>query len=216
LFQKYNTDVYIQSWDVNEYSINDSGILRGITEPTDIASIIRLYQPYLKDFNFQDWENYKNNRFPNLSFLDRHDDVFKINDRAIHHGSFYVERIRDQWTVVKNAWEMIVNPYEYDIIVRLRFDIILDKIELTNNEFVIPVSDISYKTGVEYCDYMAYGNPKAMDKYCHLVDNIESIYVESNFDISHAEKLLKFYMEEFKNPIVTNIDNSISYKLLKK
>jgi hypothetical protein len=54
-----------------------------------------------------------------------------------------------------------------------------------------------------------------MNKYCHLFDNIETIYKEYNFDISHAESMLKFYMEEFKNSIITNIDNNLKYKLIK-
>jgi hypothetical protein len=147
--------------------------------------------------------------------LDRENDIFKTNERAKYHGSFWVERLRDQWWVVKKGWELIKNPQQYDVILRIRFDILLEEIQLIPNTFTIPASDILHKIDIQYCDYIGYGSPYVMEKYCKLFDNIQTIYKEHNFDISHAEYMLKFYMEEFENRIISNIDNTINYKLIK-
>ena len=223
ILSKYDTDIYISSWDVvqqrpeNWDSSNPESNQNYPTSPADINGVIRLYNSNnrLKDFNFENWNNFYKNRFDNIHLLNRYDDIFKINERAKYHGSFWVERLRDQWYIVSKGWDLIKNPEQYDIILRIRFDILLEKIQLIPNVFTIPSSDILHKIDVEYCDYIGYGTPAIMNKYCHLFENIETLYTKHNFDISHAELMLKFYMEEFENPIITNIDNGIIYKLIK-
>jgi hypothetical protein len=223
ILNKYDTDIYISSWDViqqrpeNWDSTNPQSNKEYPVTPADMAGVIRLYNSNnrLVDFNFENWQNFYKNRFDNLQLLDRDNDVFKVNERAKYHGSFWIERLRDQWFMVKKGWDLIKNPEQYDIILRIRFDILLEQIKFIPNVFTIPASDILHKIDVQYCDYIGYGTPTVMNKYCHLFDNIESLYINHNFDISHAESMLKFYMEEFKNPIITNIDQNIKYKLIK-
>jgi hypothetical protein len=223
IFTKYDTDIYISSWNViqqrpeNWDSTNPQSNKEYPVTPADMAGVIRLYNSNNKliDFNFENWNRFYENRFSNIELLDRENDIFKTNERAKYHGSFWVERLRDQWWVVKKGWELIKNPEKYDVILRIRFDILLEEIQLIPNTFTIPASDILHKIDVQYCDYIGYGSPYAMEKYCKLFDNIQTIYKEHNFDVSHAESMLKFYMEEFENPIITNIDNTINYKLIK-
>jgi hypothetical protein len=225
IFEKYDTDIYISSWDVIQQrpetwnSTNPESNKEYVTTPADTAGVIRLYNSNNKliDFNFENWNSYYKNRFPNIQLLDREDDIFKTNDRAKFHGSFWIERLRDQWWIVKKGFELIKNPNKYDVILRIRFDILLESININPySEFTIPMSDILHKIDVQYCDYFGYGPPESMRKYCNLFNHIETLYNDYNIDISHAELMLKFYMLQFKNSIITNIDNNIKYTLLKK
>lgn len=213
IFEKNDCDVYFNTWDVNEHSINTLGKFNLTKHPVDKEKLISSLNPYLKNYNFESWENYEKNRFPKIEFLERPDDVFKVNPRAIYHGSFYVERIRDQWWMVKKAWELIENPYEYDLIMRVRFDMMIENIEFKRAEFVVPKSTIDfYKIGTHWSDYFAYGIPSAMHKYFHFFDNIENLYTMHNIDITHAEQMHEFYMRKFGNKIGCFIDLDIIYK----
>jgi len=49
-----------------------------------------------------------------------------------------------------------------------------------------------------------------MKKYCHLFDHIPDMYYNFNVDVSHATKMVKYYMEEYGDyKVVTYIDESI-------
>jgi hypothetical protein len=217
LFKKYNADVYFNTWDVNQHSINSVGKFNLVNHPIDKDYLISKLQPYLKNYNFVSWENYEKNRFPNISLLEREDDVFKVNTRAIYHGTYYIERIRDQWWMVKQAWDLIENPYQYDIIMRVRFDMLFHNIELKKAKFVVPKSDIEfYKIETNWSDYFAYGEPDAMYKYFHMFNSIEDMYVDYNIDITHAEQMHEWYMKEYGNKVQSFIDSEIIYEKVKK
>lgn len=95
--------------------------------------------------------------------------------------------------MVKKGWELIQNPEQYDLILRSRFDLMLESIPMQPTDtFVVPLSDM----GLVYCDYIAYGTPVTMQGYCHLFDHIESLYRQSKVDVSYAEGMLKYYMEK--------------------
>jgi hypothetical protein len=214
VLDKYDCDVYFNTWNTNEPSLD-----RGLNvkfnipqKPFDIQPLIEKYKPYLKNYNFENYDDYINNRFVNISFLDRDDDVFKTNERAIQHGSFWVERLRDQWWMVKKGWDLIDNPYSYDIIFRIRFDLSISNIEFKKAKFVVPKSEVEfYKIGTHWSDHMAYGEPDSMDKYCHMFDSIETLYTNHNIDISHAEVMSEFYMRHYGNKSEVFIDLDINY-----
>lgn len=213
VFKKYNTDVYFNTWDVNQQSVNTFGKFNLPNKPVNQNGLINKLKPYLKNYNFENWENYQKNRFSTISFLEREDDVFKINERAKYHGSYYVERIRDQWWMVKKAWKLIENPYEYDLIMRVRFDMLIENIQFKKAKFVVPKSTIEhYKIGTYWSDYFAYGEPYSMYKYFHMFDSIENMYVDYNIDISHAEQMHEYYMRNFGNKIESFIDWDINYQ----
>lgn len=217
LFKKYNADVYFNTWDVNQHSINSVGKFNLAHHPVDKDDLLQKLKPYLKNYNFESWERYQSNRFSNISFLEREDDVFKVNERAIYHGSYYVERIRDQWWMVKEAWKLIDNPDQYDIIMRVRFDMLLHNIELKKAKFVVPKSTIEfYKIGTNWSDYFAYGESDVMYKYFHMFNSIEDMYVDYNIDITHAEQMHEWYMREYGNKIESFIDFEIMYEKVKK
>lgn len=210
----YDCDVYFNTWDVNQTS-PDRGMTRTFNipeKPLDKQPLIEKYQPYLKNYNFESWDSYTNNRFPSLSLLDRPDDVFKVNERAIYHGSFWVERLRDQWWMIQKGWRLIENPQQYDVIFRVRFDLQINHIQFKKAKFVVPKSEVEFhKIGTHWSDHMAYGEPDSMEKYCNMFDHIETIYKEHNIDISHAEAMSEFYMREYGNKSEVFIDMDINY-----
>lgn len=212
IFDKYNTDVYFNTWDVNQHSVNSVGRFNLPKYPVNKEELLEKLNPYIKNYNIESSENYEKNRFPNIEFIDRPDDVFKVNPRAVHHGSFYVERIRDQWWMVKNAWKLIENPYQYDLIMRVRFDMIIEHIEFKKAEFVVPKSTLGFHDiGTHWSDYFAYGTPASMEKYFHFFDHIETLYKEYNMDISHAEQMHEWYIREYGNKVESFIDFDIKY-----
>lgn len=205
ILDAYDVDIYLCSWDLTQLVSGQRYV------PVDIKDVLSTYGTNVKRSKFLSHVDHLAVRYDPITFLDREDDVFKVNKRAIEHGSYWVERLRDQWYVVKEVYKMIDNPNDYDIIMRLRFDVALYNIELSSDEFVIP-KDIG---GWNYSDHFAYGKPEQMKKYCHLFDHIENMYVKHNIDISHAIEMIKFYMEDYDTPVKTTTDNSIGYTILK-
>jgi hypothetical protein len=214
LLDVYDCDVYFNTWDTNKTS-SDRGVNRTFNIPeklVDTQSLVEKYQPYLKNYNFESWDSYTNNRFPSISFLDRPDDVFKVNKRAIHHGSFWVERLRDQWWMIQRGWNLIENPQQYNLILKTGFDLQINKIELKITKFVVPKSEVEfYKIGTYWSNDIAYGKPDTMEKYCNMFDHIETMYKEHNIDISHAEAMNEFYMREYSNQSEVLIDMDTNY-----
>lgn len=210
----YDCDVYFNTWDVAQPS-PDIGMNRTFNIPErsmDKLPLIEKYQPYLKNYNFESWDSYTNNRFPSLSFLNRPDDVFKVNERAIYHGSFWVEKLRDQWWMIQRGWHLIENPQQYNLILKTGFDLHINQIELKKTKFVVSKSEVEfYKIGTHWSNDMAYGEPDSMEKYCNMFDHIEMMYKEHNIDISHAEAMSEFYMREYGNKSEVFIDMDINY-----
>jgi hypothetical protein len=214
VLQKYDCDVYFNTWDVNQSS-PDRNLNRTFNIPqkkVDTTAIISQYNPYLKEYNFENWEEYQKNRFQPIQFLDRENDVFKTNERAIYHGSYWVERLRDQWWMVQKAWKLIDNPNNYDVIFRSRFDLNIEDIQFKKAKFVVPKSEVEFhKIGTNWSDHMAYGEPDTMEKYCNMFDHIETLYKDYNIDVSHAEAMSEFYMREYGNKSEVFIDFDIKY-----
>jgi hypothetical protein len=214
VLEKYDCDVYFNTWDVNQAS-PDRNINRTFNIPqkkVDTNSIVSQYTPHLKKYNFENWDEYQINRFDPIKFLDRDGDVFKVNERAIYHGSYWVERLRDQWWMVQKAWNLIDNPNDYDVVFRSRFDLNIEHIQFKKAKFVVPKSEVEFhKIGTNWSDHMAYGEPDSMQKYCNMFDHIETLYNNYNIDISHAEQMSEFYMREFENKTEVFIDFDIKY-----
>lgn len=219
VLKKYECDVYINTWDVNQYSVN-TGQIGNFNLPlhlVDTDALLLNYKSNLIKYNIECWDDYVTNRFPNISFLDRDDDVFKINQRAIYHGSFWVEKLRDHWWMVQRGWNLIDNPEQYDVIFRVRFDLLINHIQFKKAKFVVPKSEVEFhKIGTYWSDYMAYGEPDSMEKHCNMFNHIETMYKEYNIDISHAEAMSEFYMRSFGNPSEVFIDLDIDYQKINK
>jgi hypothetical protein len=214
VLDKYDCDIYINTWDVNQPSserqVNATFSLPN--RPVNQSALVEKYSPYLTKCNFENWENYEKNRFPNISFLDRNDDVFKVNERAIYHGTYWVERLRNQWWMIQKAWRLIENPHQYDVIFRTRFDLQINHIQFKKAKFVVPKSEVEFhKIGTNWSDHMAYGESDSMEKYCNMFDHIESLYQNYNIDISHAEAMNEFYMKDYGFKSESFVDFDINY-----
>lgn len=202
VLERYKPDVYFATWNKTQSNVS-SEILHSNSE-----KIIDLYKKYLKEYTIVDFDFYQQNR-KNISFLDRNDDVFKVNKRAIEHGSFWVERLRDQWYLVNLAEKLVYG--KYDVVIRLRFDIKLHQFELLEEEFVTPTPHPINP----YTDHLAYGSQTVMRKYCSLYSYIEKLYADHNVDISFAELMLQYYMENVSPPVKVFVDQNIKYEIIK-
>jgi len=211
LLDNYDIDIYFFTWNKTQgITLNNSEF-----EPEDFSmeDLVKDYRSSgnLVKYKFADIEEYKRNRFNNIKFLDRENDVFKVDPSARHHGSFWVERLRDQWYGVKQCYSLIEDVSKYDCILRVRFDMDLYIPKLLDLDFVIYKDQMNNNAnGLNYTDHFAYGKPKQMKKYCHLFDHIPDMYYNFNVDVSHATKMVKYYMEEYGDyKVVTYIDESI-------
>lgn len=202
ILDKYSTDVYFATWNKTQSKVGSELLV------SDNKKIIDLYSDVIKEYSIVDLDAYLKYK-SKIKFIDRDTDVFKVNQRAIDHGSFWVERLRDQWYLVNIAEKLIRG--KYDVVIRLRFDTKLNNFELLDKEFVIP----SPHPLNPYTDHMAYGDQAIMRKYCSLHHHIEELYTKYNVDISFAELMLKFYMEDFGDKINAYIDNNIDYEIIK-
>ena len=212
VLDKYDCDLYFNTWDVNQHSINTGqiGNFNLPLHPIDKNKLISTFNP--KNYNIESNSKYSKNRFANIKFIDRENDVFKVNERAIYHGSFWVERLRDQWWMIQKCWNLIPNPYQYDVIFRVRFDLSINHIQFKKAKFVVPKSKVEFASiGTNWSDHLAYGEPDSMEKYCNMFDHIEDMYKKHNIDISHAEQMNEFYMKEYGTPIESFIDFDIKY-----
>jgi hypothetical protein len=195
VLDRYDVSVYCATWDNQEKG--------------SVASerSFEIYKPYLKKSVIVDSEQYKATA-QRFSYLDRENDVFKTDERAKVHGKFWADRLRDQWFIVKKGFELIEDSY--DIVFRLRFDIKLMGIDIVSRpEVVIP------KSAWDFTDHMAYGSYAQMKKYCSMYDHIFDMYRGHNVDISHAENMLKFYMEQYQEPVQKYTDHRIEYLIVK-
>jgi len=188
IFDRYETDVYICSWNVIEHRpVHNHRFINQPLRSFDSKEVVALYNTAANVVasSFMDWDTFQKARFPPLSL-----DVATVR---VEHTGFWIERLRDQWWVVKKGWKLIQNPDQYDLILRSRFDLMLESIPMQpTDKFVVPLSDL----GLVYCDYIAYGTPATMQGYCHLFDHIESLYHKSKVDVSYAEGMLKYYIEK--------------------
>lgn len=196
-------DIYCSTWNTNEPKYRQFEQIGDIKE-----ALLRAY-PNLKDFNISNQEYYNEKKKP-IKLLDRDNDIFKTNKRAAEHGSFWVERLRDQWYLVKEGFKLI--PDNYDIVIKTRFDLVLHHFNLVNrNGITIPFNN--HHEG--YTDHLAYGSYDDMMMYCNLYDHVNHMYRAHNVDISYAEKMLKFYLEEYSKINVTLDRDNINYTLNK-
>jgi hypothetical protein len=200
IINKYNVDVYFATWDKTQSYINTELVV------SDYTGLMNIYD--IKGYVVLNYDHYIQNKVP-IQFQSRLNDIFLTDSRAREHGSFWVERLRDQWYLIKEGFLSI--PYIYDTIIRLRFDIKLHNFSIQSNNFTIPKPNHSNP----YNDHIAYGSVDSMRKYCFLYDFINKMYIEDNVDISFAELMLKYYMENMEPKIKTHINTDISYEILK-
>lgn len=194
---RYETDLFCITWQEQENG--------RLAHPEDFS----LYQKYLKGFKIESNQEYHANKKV-FSPIIRENDVFLINERAKQHGTYWANRLIDQWKLVYEGYKLIQSPKTYDAILRLRYDLRIEKIDILNTNSLVVPQDIG---GWSFSDHMAYGKPDVMNIYCELYKNIEKLYIEDNIDITHAVDMPKYYI--VKKGINYLIDHSIRYNIQK-
>lgn len=216
LLDKYDVDIYISSWNKIETKYNPHNS-RQHPESKQIIDLhtgflSRLYGDKLIDYKLHDYDEYYKNRFKSIEFINRENDIFKTDKQAKDLGSFWVERLRDQWYIVQQGWNLIKNKEQYDIFFKIRFDLYLLIFAFKESNLVLVPSEFPY---FEITDYMAYGNYDSMNKYCNMFDHIENMYKNHNTNIAVSEKMLQFYLKEYCK-INYLVDKGLVYRRLKK
>jgi hypothetical protein len=211
ILDAHDVDVYLSTWNKTQ-----SSFLQPQINSFDVNDLIRTYNPV--KYRIEDYDSYYGNRFPSIDIESnpRPDDIFKTNARAIEHGSKWVERLRDQWYIVKKGWELIDDPSKYDYVMRLRLDTRINNMVFDYNpkDLIVPNKFNPFTCGTIIADHMVIGNPKNMEKYCKIFDSIESMYHNDNIDISFAELMLGHHLNNILH-IKPVADSRIDYDNLR-
>lgn len=217
LLNNYDVDIYIASWDKIEQKYNPH-LVKAKPKTQNLINLstdnVRdFYGDFLVDYKFNKYDEYYRNRFENIALINRENDVFKIDEQAKNLGSFWIERLRDQWYIVQQCWNLVSNKEQYDIFFRMRFDIYLLYFRLKKDlDLVLPTPEFP---DFLITDYLAYGNYETMNKYCNMFDHIETLYTKYNVNIAASEIMLNFYLKEYCK-INYHIDKGLVYKRLKR
>lgn len=216
IFDGNEVDIYIVSWDKKEINYNPH--LTSIRpsenqlEPINQDRITSFYSKYLTGSKFLNYDEFYTNRFPDIKILSRDNDVMKINEKAKKLGSFWVERLRDQFYLFKLCWESIENKDEYDLFFRLRFDLNIDYMNVYDHNLVIPKS----YSNSRYQDFIAYGDQECMSKYFTIFDHMEKLYVDHNIPINYAEQMFQYYLEKYWAIEGLYLDKKCGYHLIRR
>jgi hypothetical protein len=203
IIKRYDADVYVATWNYSDARIG-KGIQTTVITRDNFSNITNL-----KDCTIIDINNYNINR---ISFVPngRWGDVMITNQRAIEHGEYWANRLKDQWYIVNEGFKSIRG--EYDVILRNRLDIELTNIELyESDKLILPNHDSG---AWDFVDHLAFGNQSIMKKYCTFYEHMQAVYDIHNVDPTHGEYFLKFYMHHYNEPVEHINDGNISYKII--
>jgi hypothetical protein len=209
VYPYHDVDLYVATWDVKSHSLREGDTN---LDPVDEEYLRKIYGSHMKKCWIGDWEEYKKTRTPFIK-RDRPNDVFDMNPRAIEHLPIWPDRLLDQWYVVKQAYQLIDKPDDYDALMKARADMIFIKdlpLECDSPD-VIHTSSFNFAEGFAMEDKFAWGDPKVMKKYFHLYDSIQKIYDERNEDISHSEHLMYYYLLHWEEGIPVCIHTEYGY-----
>jgi hypothetical protein len=203
IIKRYDADVYVATWNYSDARIG-KGIQTTVITRDNFSNITNL-----KDCTIIDINNYNINR---ISFVPngRWGDVMITNQRAIEHGEYWANRLKDQWYIVNEGFKSIRG--EYHVILRNRLDIELTNIKLyESDKLILPNHDSG---AWDFVDHLAFGNQSIMKKYCTFYEHMQAVYDIHNVDPTHGEYFLKFYMHHYNEPVEHINDGNISYKII--
>jgi len=203
IIQRYNADVYIATWNVTD-NRQTKEVLPSIVTADNFKDLSNLRACSIFDLDY-----YNKNK---ITFIqnDRSDDVMITDPRAIEHGQYWANRLRDQWYLVNLGFKSILG--DYDVILRTRLDIAYKNIELyKSDELIVPKDESG---AWDFSDHLAFGNYYTMKKYCSFYDHMQYAYDQHNVDPTHATDFLKFYITKYDKPLEYLTDNKITYKII--
>lgn len=219
LYKEHDCDVYVSTWNIKSHwrphpGCEDPEQHPDRKIPVDENYLRNLYGDNLKGFTIMDFDHYLQTRTAFVK-LDRPEDVFHTNERAMKHFPYWPDRLMDQWYVVRQAYNLVTEDQynSYDIILKNRADVKIHNrlnIESALSEAgskTLHVSSVHLEMGgdgVPHCidDKIAWGVPSLMKKHFLMYDNIQKMYELKNIDVSHAEHMMAYYLFKWPEPFI--------------
>jgi len=189
IFQKkieeFNADVYASFWDIENHSENDT-----------IENFKANFNP--KQLEIENWEAWNKSTWNILKTeIQAPLDLFHTGQEAVSKGNHFA-----MWYKIWKANMLTKLTLEsYDVVVRLRTDLILsDWFTPKINEFLNIPHGTVYISNWLNCygphDFIAYANPKIMDKYSSLYNYITR-YLKEGVYIYTPENTLRHHLGQF-------------------
>jgi len=197
-----NIDVFIHTWDIDEYQIGNQ-FLAGNQHPVGnpitidlIDNTLRLYNPKKHIIESQKY-------FPDISWTPNHMPGFYSKNAYSMFYSIY------QSNELKKEYE-IKNNFKYDWVIRSRFDIKLDSrinfSEFDNNLINNPNGCFNDTYG--YTDCFAFSNSKNMDIYSDTYNHIDDCINDPTLSLC-GEYILRRWIDNNNIPVVSSIWHSL-------
>lgn len=207
-FENYECDIYSSVWDiqgkVKKKNYDDKiGNKYFSDEPTsEIVEDLRMMYNF-KSFEIESYDGWLESNL-------KHIEKFKENHPSVNR-SMLTNGIFAQYYKIKKTFDMIKNPNQYDIIVKYRYDIVSDEIDLVQNNKLNcgKLTDLNFPT-----DWYFYGNPNVMLKACNMYEWLEELQPYNPREVSNdrqttytPEQILGFFVKN-KNIEVNNLDTN--------
>ena len=192
LFDKYETDVFIHTWDTDEYKDNTevinlgSGSVGGV--PLDIDGVEKLYNP--KKFVTETYSKFHNRFVKESEWLEENRKIYaqQYPDNFWIHYSRYVPMLSVfyKWMEVSNLKKQyeIDNNFVYDVVLHARTDFLVDDaftLAKTTEIVTGPWPNtahtqhwVDYNKGMN--DLWAYGPSEEMDKMSNVYSRLEEVW----------------------------------------
>jgi hypothetical protein len=224
ILDKHDVDVYISTWD-HSFLHNGASCL-----PVDTNIVLDLYKPI--KYHIRNHNEY----YATKSIIPYHkrtvsvmmDDQLRSlpncecnhsNRNCVVQGCTAIETNADSWSLVKEGYDLIDNPNQYDYILRSRFDLsftnfVIDE-HLPTDTIVVP----PWKKNNKWDDFAlgdganAYGRPADMSKYCRFIDHLPEL-CQKDIMSANIHYTLGYYLK-FNCGITQREDNQIIYSFLK-
>jgi hypothetical protein len=187
--QEFNADVYASFWDIENSKEGDT-----------IENFKINFNP--KQLEIESWGAWKKSTWDILKEeINPPLDLYKHGHDQVNNGNFFA-----MWYKIWRANSLTkLTPEPYDIIVRLRTDLILSdwyKPEI-NPYLNIPHGTILIQNWLNCYgphDFIAYSNPKIMDQYSSMF-LYATRYLKEGVYIFAPENVLRHHLGQFNIPI---------------
>ena len=187
--EEFNADVYASFWDIENPEEGDT-----------IKNFQNNFSP--KYIDIESWDAWEKSTWNILKTeIDVPQDLFELGRQTVTNGSPFA-----MWYKVWKANMLTkTNPEPYDIVVRLRTDLILsDWFTPKVNEFLnIPHGTVYIHNWLNCYgphDFIAYGNPKVMDIYSSVF-LYHTRYLKEGVYMYTSENTLRNHLGQFDVPI---------------
>ena len=94
--------------------------------------------------------------------------------------NYAIGGILGQWYQIHKCFSLIKNPYEYDIIIRTRTDIVFPTFNIKNLNLDYVYVESPYLNDYGYKDMFFFSNPKNMEHITNLFPNIHTLKLLPN------------------------------------